>query len=103
MKKMVKILLTLFLVAAVVYMAGCASKITATENRTQGALEQITPAATSTPAMKTPDQEIQISGLFIEFENGTTEPEVRSILENYNLTANYSIDYNSDICQKGTT
>ena len=38
----------------------------------------------------------QVAGFFIEFEEGTTEPEVKAILENYNMTIN-TIDYNSDI------
>jgi hypothetical protein len=38
----------------------------------------------------------QLAGFFIEFEEGTTEPEVKAILENYNMTIN-TIDYNSDI------
>jgi hypothetical protein len=40
-------------------------------------------------------QERRVGGLFIEFENGTTEPEVKSIFKNYNMTVNYSIDYNN--------
>jgi Uncharacterised protein family (UPF0228) len=40
-----------------------------------------------------PSQEPQVVGLLIEFENGTTEPEVKAILENCNMTMNYSIDY----------
>ena len=35
---------------------------------------------------ETPVQEQQVAGLFIEFENGTTEQEVKTILENSNLT-----------------
>lgn len=53
--------------------------------------------------MRKPDPEIQITGFggfFIEFEDGTTEPEVKAILENYNMTMNYTIDYNSDIMPK---
>ncbi|WP_229394898.1 hypothetical protein [Methanosarcina sp. DH1] len=46
---------------------------------------------------KTPVKEQQIAGLFIEFENGTTEQEVKTILENSNIPVNYSIDYNTDI------
>jgi hypothetical protein len=46
---------------------------------------------------ETPVQEQQITGLFIEFENGTTEQEVKTILENSNIPVNYSIDYNTDI------
>ncbi len=38
----------------------------------------------------------KVAGFFIEFEEGTTEPEVKAILENYNMTIN-TIDYNSDI------
>ena len=36
--------------------------------------------------------ELQVSGLSIEFEEGITEPEVKNILENYNLTV-YNLDY----------
>jgi hypothetical protein len=36
-----------------------------------------------------------IAGLFIQFKDGTTEPEVRTILENYNLST-YKLDYNFD-------
>ncbi|AKB31610.1 hypothetical protein MSSIH_0920 [Methanosarcina siciliae HI350] len=45
---------------------------------------------------KTPFQGKKVAGFFIEFEEGTTEPEVKAILENYNMTVN-TIDYNSDI------
>lgn len=41
----------------------------------------------------TPGQEQQIGSLFIEFENETTESEVKTILENYNMTVSYSMDY----------
>ena len=41
--------------------------------------------------------ELQVSGFFIEFEDGTTESEVKDILESCNMPLNYSIDYNSDI------
>lgn len=43
-----------------------------------------------------PSQEPQVLGLLIEFENGTTEPEVKAILESCNMTMNYSIDYNTN-------
>ncbi|MDR7666195.1 UPF0228 family protein [Methanosarcina sp. Z-7115] len=46
---------------------------------------------------KTPVKEQQVAGLFIEFENGTTEQEVKTILENSNIPINYSIDYNTDL------
>lgn len=42
---------------------------------------------------ETPVKELQVSGLVIEFEEGITEPEVKAILENYNLTM-YRLDYN---------
>jgi hypothetical protein len=38
----------------------------------------------------------KVSGLYIQFENGTTESEVKAILENYNMTVNYTIDYDSN-------
>ncbi|HWQ48001.1 MAG TPA: UPF0228 family protein [Methanosarcina sp.] len=43
-----------------------------------------------------PVQELKVGGLFIEFENGTTEPEVKAILENCNMTRNWIIKYNVD-------
>lgn len=41
-----------------------------------------------------PVQESRVGDLLIEFENGTTEPEVKEILENYNMTKNWIIEYN---------
>lgn len=38
--------------------------------------------------------EPEASGLVIGFKNGTTEPEVKAILENCNIPVNYTIDYN---------
>ncbi|HIH94884.1 TPA: UPF0228 family protein [Methanosarcina acetivorans] len=56
-----------------------------------------TPVDTKVPVdTKTPFQGKKVAGFFIEFEEGTTEPEVKDILENYNMTVN-TIDYNSDI------
>jgi cell division protein YceG involved in septum cleavage len=40
-------------------------------------------------------QKPEVSGLSIRFENETTEPEVKSILENHNMTVSYSIFRNS--------
>ncbi|PAV14543.1 hypothetical protein ASJ81_01080 [Methanosarcina spelaei] len=40
-------------------------------------------------------QEPEVSGLIIDFKNGTTEPEVKAILENCNMSVNYTIDYNT--------
>jgi hypothetical protein len=45
---------------------------------------------------KAPVREQHAGGLLIEFENGTTEPEVKAILEKHNLTVNYTTDYNVD-------
>ena len=45
-------------------------------------------------------REPQVGGLDIQFENGTTELEVKTILENYNVTVNYTIDYDSDTMLK---
>jgi hypothetical protein len=42
-------------------------------------------------------KESKAVGLIIEFENGTTESEVRNIHGKYNMTVNYSIDYNSQM------
>jgi hypothetical protein len=41
-------------------------------------------------------QEGKVGGFSIQFENGTTEPEVKTILKNYNMTLNYTIDYDFD-------
>lgn len=41
-------------------------------------------------------REVKVAGFFIQFEDGTTEPEVKTILENYNMTLNYSIDCSRD-------
>ena len=39
-------------------------------------------------------KESKVVGFVIQFEDGTTEPEVKAILENYNMILNYSIDCN---------
>lgn len=44
---------------------------------------------------KTPVNELKAAGLFIKFEDGVSESEVKTILESYNLTMNYSIKYNT--------
>jgi hypothetical protein len=41
-------------------------------------------------------QKPEVGGLFIEFEEGTTEPEVQYILESCNMTRNWIIKYNVD-------
>ena len=74
--------------------------ITTAENSTQGALEQIIPAVTPTHTMQTQVPEAQVTGLFIEFEERTTESEakaiVKAVLDNYNMTVN-TINYNYSI------
>lgn len=50
--------------------------------------------------IRKPNPDAQITGFYVEFDNGTTEQEARNILENYNMTVNYTIDYNSDIMPK---
>jgi hypothetical protein len=100
LKKILKIIVALLLVEFFVYAAGCASKITTTENSTLRASEQVTPGVSPTPAMKERNPNAQVVGLSIEFADGTTEPEVRAILEKYNLSANYTIDYDSNIMPK---
>lgn len=42
------------------------------------------------------NDELKVAGMKIRFEDGITEPEVKTILENYNMTMNYNIDYNVD-------
>jgi hypothetical protein len=41
--------------------------------------------------------DVKVGGLFIEFKNGTTEPEVMSILEKCNMTINFTIEYKNPI------
>lgn len=43
-----------------------------------------------------PVKRVQAGGLFIEFEDGTTEPEVKAILENCNMTRSCILEYNVD-------
>jgi hypothetical protein len=45
-------------------------------------------------------REPQVGGLNIQFENGTSESEVKATLENYKMTVNYTIDYDSDTMLK---
>ena len=43
-----------------------------------------------------PVQGVRAGGLFMEFEDGTTEPEVKAILENCNMTRSCILEYNVD-------
>ncbi|WP_369798966.1 UPF0228 family protein [Methanosarcina sp. WWM596] len=42
------------------------------------------------------NDELRVSGIYIQFEDGVSDSEVQTILKNYNLTMNYSIKYNID-------
>jgi hypothetical protein len=54
------------------------------------------PVDTETPVNTEP----QVGGMSIKFEEGVTEPEVKAILENYNLTM-YKLDYDvNDMADK---
>ncbi|HEY3363390.1 MAG TPA: UPF0228 family protein [Methanosarcina sp.] len=41
------------------------------------------------------DNKTQVGGMDIQFRDGISESEVKSVLENYNMTMNYSLDYNT--------
>lgn len=49
-----------------------------------------TPAGSNIPV----NNELKVSGIYVQFENGTSEDEVETILENCNMAVNYSIEYN---------
>ena len=49
-----------------------------------------TPVNTSTP-----DSESQVSGLYIQFKDGISEPEVKAIFQNINMTRNYRMTYDT--------
>lgn len=69
-----------------------------TPNNMKVPIDSETPINTETSIdSETPVKEKQVAGLLIEFEEGTTEQQVKTILENTNMPANYSIDYNTDI------
>lgn len=45
---------------------------------------------------ETPVQEVKTGGLFIEFEEGTAEPQVKNILESCNINRSWIVKYNVD-------
>lgn len=45
---------------------------------------------------ETPDPESQVAGMYIQFKNGTSESEVKSILQNCNMTRNYRMEYDTN-------
>ena len=44
-------------------------------------------------------REPEVGGLIINFKDGTTEPEVKAILDNCHMPVNYTIDYNTTSIQ----
>ena len=50
-----------------------------------------TPVNTNTPI-----HESQVGGLFIQFKDGVSESEVKAILQNYNMTRNYRMEYDTN-------
>lgn len=50
-----------------------------------------TPVNTSAP-----DPESQVGGLYIQFKDGISEPEVKVILQNINMTRNYRMEYDTN-------
>lgn len=42
------------------------------------------------------NDELKVGGMYIQFEDGVSDSEVKLVLINYNLTMNYSIKYNID-------
>lgn len=46
--------------------------------------------------IRTPaNNELKVGGMSIRFEDGASESEVKAVLENHNMTTNYSIDCNT--------
>ncbi|MCO5382997.1 MAG: UPF0228 family protein [Methanosarcina barkeri] len=42
------------------------------------------------------NDELKVGGMYIQFEDGVPDSEVKAVLKNYNLTMNYSMKYNID-------
>jgi hypothetical protein len=49
---------------------------------------------------KTPDTESQVAGMTIQFKDGISESEVKAILQNYNMTRNYRMTYDTNSPEK---
>lgn len=66
-------------------------------------INTFTPASTSTPIIATSVNsnilvpESQVGGMDIQFKDGISEPEVKTILQNVNMTMNYSMEYDNNI------
>jgi inhibitor of cysteine peptidase len=83
MKKILKTIAMLLVVAAVVSAAGCAGKTNTAENGNQGASEQVTPASAITPA-ETPASAITPA----ETSASTITPAEVPSVTNENVTEN---------------
>jgi hypothetical protein len=44
----------------------------------------------------TPAPESQVAGMAIQFKDDTSEPEVKAVLQNINMTMNYSMEYDTN-------
>ncbi|MDO5841592.1 MAG: UPF0228 family protein [Methanosarcina mazei] len=49
---------------------------------------------------KTPDSESKVGGMAIQFKDGISESEVKAILQNYNMTRNYRMTYDTNSPEK---
>ena len=49
---------------------------------------------------KTPDPESQVAGMTIQFKDGISESEVKALLQNYNMTRNYGMTYDTNSPEK---
>lgn len=54
-----------------------------------------TPVSTNTPV-----PELQVGGMDIQFKDGISEPEVEAILQNINMTMNYSMEYDTNTTEE---
>ncbi|MDY9927702.1 UPF0228 family protein [Methanosarcina sp.] len=45
---------------------------------------------------QTPDPDSQVGGMAIQFKDGISESEAKAILQNYNMTRNYRMEYNTN-------
>ncbi len=50
---------------------------------------------------QTPYPDSQVGGLFIQFKDEVSESEVKAILQNYNMTRNYRMEYDTNTMGEG--
>ncbi|MDI9395401.1 MAG: UPF0228 family protein [Euryarchaeota archaeon] len=50
---------------------------------------------------QTPYPDSQVGGIFIQFKDGVSESEVKAILQNYNMTRNYRMEYDTNTTGEG--